>query len=74
MYAFGQELFSAGIKCGNVSYPAVPRGEAILRFTLNARHTNDDLERCADIMTTIGKKYGILNKSRKEIQEIGEKL
>lgn len=72
LWAFSRELFLAGIKCGNVSYPAVPHGEAILRLAVNARHTAEDLDRSIEIMIKLGKKFGILNKSAEEILELSK--
>jgi hypothetical protein len=63
-----------GVKCGNVSYPAVPPGDGILRISVNARHTRQDLERCVDAITTVADNYGILGKTKEEIREIGERL
>ncbi|MEK6704768.1 MAG: aminotransferase class I/II-fold pyridoxal phosphate-dependent enzyme [Bdellovibrionota bacterium] len=74
LWAFSRDLFMSGIKCGNVSYPAVPNGEAILRFAVNSRHTDEDLNRCVEIMTGLGKKFGILNKTEDEIRKIGERM
>lgn len=41
-------LFDAGLKVGFAQYPAVPRGQAALRLSVNARHTTDDLDRAAE--------------------------
>jgi 8-amino-7-oxononanoate synthase len=71
MWEISRDLFDAGIKCGNVMFPAVPQDESILRLTINSRHTKDDLEKTIDILTKIGLKYGILNKTKQEIIEIG---
>lgn len=71
---FSQELFASGIKCGNVSYPAVRRGEAVARLAVNARHTPEDLGRAIEVFTRLGRKYGILHRDREEIREIGDRL
>lgn len=71
MLDFSRELFDAGIKCGNVMYPVVAKGEAILRFTLNARHTREEIENAVDVLRRLGKKWGILRRSREEICAIG---
>jgi 8-amino-7-oxononanoate synthase len=44
LFALCRSLFDAGIKCGCVRYPAVPREEAVLRFSINARHTREDVD------------------------------
>ncbi|MBI6546212.1 MAG: aminotransferase class I/II-fold pyridoxal phosphate-dependent enzyme [Cyanobacteria bacterium NC_groundwater_1444_Ag_S-0.65um_54_12] len=74
LWATSMELYEAGIKCGNVSFPAVPRGEAILRITANARHTPEEIDRTVAILERIGADYGILGCNAAEIQEIGAAL
>lgn len=74
MLEFSRGLFEAGIKAGNVMYPAVPRGDSILRFTVNARHTAEDLGQAVDVLTELGKRWGILHKSAEEVREIGARL
>ncbi len=71
MYRLSGELSDAGIKCGNVAYPAMAKGESILRFTLNARHTREDLEIAVDTLGRLGKKLDILGRTREQILEIG---
>jgi 8-amino-7-oxononanoate synthase len=43
-------LYDDGVKCGSVRAPAVPRGEAVLRFSMNARHTEEDVDRALDAL------------------------
>jgi 7-keto-8-aminopelargonate synthetase-like enzyme len=74
LHALSRDLFLAGVKCGNVSHPAVPRGEAILRFSVNARHTDDDLDRSADTLVRLAGRYGIVGLTREEIQQVGAGL
>jgi hypothetical protein len=62
------------VKAGNVAYPAVPRGEAVLRLTVNARHTPEDLDQTVDILARLGARYGILGRGPETIREIGERL
>lgn len=71
LWEVSRELYAAGIKCGNVIYPAVGKSDCILRFTLNARHTREDIEYTIDTLTRIGRAHGILGRTREEIQEIG---
>ncbi len=59
LWKVSHELFDAGVKCGNVAYPAVPRSGAILRLTINARHTDEDIDFAAEVLARIGAKYGI---------------
>jgi 8-amino-7-oxononanoate synthase len=71
LWEVSRELWEAGIKCGNVMYPAVGKSECILRFTLNARHTEEDLSYAIDTLTAIGRRRGLLGRTREEIQELG---
>jgi glycine C-acetyltransferase len=74
LWQISRELYADGVKCGNVCFPAVPPGEGILRISVNARHTRADLDRCIDSIRKAASRYGILNKSKSEIQEIGERF
>ncbi|HEY9766062.1 MAG TPA: aminotransferase class I/II-fold pyridoxal phosphate-dependent enzyme, partial [Chroococcales cyanobacterium] len=62
-------LFDRGLKCGNVAFPAVPRGEAILRLTVNARHTREDLDQAVEILASVGSFHGILGKRVEELEK-----
>ena len=53
-------LFQAGVKTGMAQYPAVPRGQSILRITVNARHTGEDLGRTLDVLGRLGRVFGIV--------------
>jgi glycine C-acetyltransferase len=55
-----RDLYAKGIRCAAVSFPAVPIGAEILRITVNARHTTEDIERCVEALTEIGRKHGLL--------------
>jgi hypothetical protein len=52
----------------------VPRGESILRLTVNARHHAAELDRAADLLVSLGRRFDILGRSREEIREIGRRL
>lgn len=56
--AWGRDLFEAGIKCGVVEFPAVLQGESILRMTVNARHTQDDIDYAVEVLAALGRRYG----------------
>jgi len=51
------ELYQAGLKCGLARYPAVPRGHAILRMTMNSRHTDDEIDRTLEVLAEIAKRH-----------------
>jgi glycine C-acetyltransferase len=73
LWRFSRELFARGVKCGSVCHPAVPHGESILRLTLNARHTAEELDRAADAIAAVGRRFGILGRTPEEIQAIGRR-
>lgn len=56
----GRELYDAGIRCGSVSYPAVPADACLLRFTVNARHTSEELDRTAETLARVAARHGFL--------------
>jgi 7-keto-8-aminopelargonate synthetase-like enzyme len=74
LWQVSRELYAKGVKCGNVCFPAVPPGEGILRISVNARHTREDLERCVEAIRQVAGQYGILHRSKHEIREIGERF
>jgi 7-keto-8-aminopelargonate synthetase-like enzyme len=53
-------LFQRGVKAGMAQHPAVPHGQSILRITVNARHTPDDLERSLEVLGRLGRQFGIV--------------
>ncbi len=72
--AVSRELFARGLKCGSVAYPAAPRGESLLRLALNARHTEEELDRAADAIEEVARRFGFLRLAREEIREAGVRL
>jgi glycine C-acetyltransferase len=71
---FSRELYKNRIKCGNVDYPAVPRGESVIRIAVNSRHTSQDIDETVDVFSRLGKKFGILFCDAHEIHEIGNRF
>jgi 4-hydroxy-2,2'-bipyrrole-5-methanol synthase len=55
-----RDLFEAGIKCGSVGHPAVPRDECLLRLSVNARHTAEDIDLTVEALARIGRARGFL--------------
>lgn len=74
LYRASRELFDRGFKVGVVSYPAVPKNEAVLRMSVSARHTAEELDRAIDALADIGRRYGVLNRSREEIVSVGARV
>jgi len=60
LVSVSRDLYSRGIRCAAVSFPAVPMGAEILRITVNARHTRVDIERCVEALAETGQKHGLL--------------
>jgi glycine C-acetyltransferase len=74
LFRASRELFERGFKVGVVTYPAVPKNEAVLRLSVSARHTRDDIDRVVDALASIGQRYGILFRPREEVVAIGARL
>jgi 4-hydroxy-2,2'-bipyrrole-5-methanol synthase len=74
LHRFSRDLFASGIKCGTIDYPAVPRGAAVVRLAVTARHVPADLERAVDVFSRLGRKHDILHREPEEIHEIGSRL
>jgi 7-keto-8-aminopelargonate synthetase-like enzyme len=74
LWAASRDLFLAGFKCGNVTYPAVARGEGVIRMSVSARHTAEDIDDAVSALETIGARYGVLGCTPAEVQEIGRNL
>lgn len=52
-------LYKEGIKCGIARFPAVPHKQSILRFTMNARHTEAQIDRTLEILASLWEQLGI---------------
>ena len=70
LWKVSRELFDAGIKCGNVIYPAVSKSACILRLTVNSRHTADDIDYAVDVLGRIGRRHGLVSCSH-ELAGVG---
>lgn len=69
LWRVSRDLFDAGIKCGNVLYPAVARDSCILRFTLNSRHSVVDLDYTAETLIRIARKHDIVGHTKDELRQ-----
>lgn len=74
LWLFSRDLFGAGVKCGNIIFPAVPQDEGIIRITLNAKHTTEDLDQTIDVFKALGRKYQLLGKSVDELKQLDLEL
>jgi glycine C-acetyltransferase len=55
------DIHNAGIYLNAIPYPAVPRGQARFRLTVIATHTREDLDRTLEVLSDVGKKFGVLH-------------
>ncbi|WP_328219568.1 aminotransferase class I/II-fold pyridoxal phosphate-dependent enzyme [Corynebacterium argentoratense] len=53
------QLQQRGIQAPAIRYPTVPRGQAILRLTVMATHTDEQLKQCAHVMGEIFENLGL---------------
>lgn len=54
-------LFEEGVFVNPVVSPAVEKGDALIRLSLMATHTEDEVHRAMDIMTRVGRELGVVN-------------
>jgi len=60
-FAFWKELFENGIFVNPIISPAVAPGNALLRTSFTATHTDEQLDRVLEIFAKIGRKMGIIS-------------
>ena len=58
--AFWKDLLANGIYTNAVILPAVPRGQAMLRTSYMATHTDEQLDRVVEQFGEVGRKHGII--------------
>ncbi len=59
-FAFWKDLTGAGLFTNPIISPAVPPGQALIRTSYTATHTDDQLDRVLEIFYEVGKKFGII--------------
>ena len=59
--AFWNALLEAGVYVNLALPPATPRGEALLRMSVSAAHTPEQIARAVDAVATIGHRLGALH-------------
>jgi len=59
-FAFWKLMFENGIFANPAISPAVPPGEAIIRTSYMATHTDEELDKVLDIFGELGKQFGII--------------
>lgn len=64
-FAFWKELTISGIFANPVIAPAVPPGQALIRTSYIATHTDEQMDRVLEIFERVGRKLGVLDQSVK---------
>jgi glycine C-acetyltransferase len=64
-----RDLFAEGIYVVGFFFPVVAKGQARIRTQLSAAHEKHHLDRGIEAFVKVGKKYGILGKTKQEIIE-----
>ena len=59
------ELFEMGVYVTPIVFPAVPKGQALIRTSVMATHTKEDIDQVLDALSKIVKKYKINFKHQK---------
>jgi glycine C-acetyltransferase len=64
---FARDMYGEGIYVVGFFFPVVAKGQARIRVQISAGHEKEHLDKAIAAFTKIGKKYGILGKTKKEI-------
>lgn len=59
-FAFWKLLFENGVFANPTIAPAVPPGQALIRTSYMATHTEEELDRVLEIFAKLGKKFGLI--------------
>lgn len=62
-FAFWKELTTAGIFANPVIAPAVPEGQALIRTSYTATHTDAQMDRVLEVFEQVGKKLGLIGQA-----------
>lgn len=62
-FQFWKDLFEDGVYVNAVVPPAVPQGQALVRTSYMATHTNEHLDKILSAFRKIGIKHGIIDKN-----------
>jgi 7-keto-8-aminopelargonate synthetase-like enzyme len=58
--AMSNDLFDRGILAPPIRWPAVPHGEARMRFTLTPDYTHDQIDTLINALSETGRRHGII--------------
>jgi glycine C-acetyltransferase len=59
IFQMGQEIFRGGVFINPVKYPAVGKHKSRFRMSISAAHTEEELDRGADIIIKVLQRYGV---------------
>jgi 8-amino-7-oxononanoate synthase len=59
-FMFWRDLLEQGVFVNAVVPPAVPPGQALMRTSYMATHTDDELDRILEAFDHVGRKHGII--------------
>ncbi len=59
VFQIGEEIFREGVFINPVKYPAVGKHKSRFRMSISAAHSEEELERGADIIIGVLKRYGV---------------
>lgn len=68
-FRFWKDLFEEGVYVNAVVPPAVPQGQALVRTSYMATHTDEHLDQILDAFRTVGIKHGIIDENGKSLIE-----
>jgi len=60
-FAFWKSLFDNGVFANPVVSPAVPPGQAMIRTSYTATHTDEQMDRVLEIMARVGRVRGLIS-------------
>jgi len=70
-FRFWKDLFEAGVYVNAVVPPAVPRGQALVRTSYMATHTDEHLDKILSAFKKVGIKHGIIDENGRSLIEVG---
>jgi 8-amino-7-oxononanoate synthase len=59
-FTFWRDLLEEGVFVNAVVPPAVPQGQALMRTSYMATHSDDELDMILEAFGRVGKKHGII--------------
>jgi 7-keto-8-aminopelargonate synthetase-like enzyme len=64
-------LSEAGVFVNVVLPPAVPTGGCLIRMTLTAEHTAEQIDEVVSVLERVGVELGIISPARQRLHEVG---